>query len=141
MFSLIYNKVKHSLHALVQSYEASVLMGLSLGLSGVFVLAALLIWLSQIWGAIAGCLIYAGVLLVIGLILKSVADRKEEEVKETLRQPAAQVALAAAPWQRSIRQLVGLTTDGSLLTPTLIFGIVLAMIYLAPAKSDKRDLG
>jgi hypothetical protein len=124
----IFSDLKKAAGAFVQSYEAAGLMGLFFGIAGAFALAAAVIWVSQIFGSIIACLIFAAIFAIAGLVMKLLSGRKEQEAETKLRSATQGPVNAAVAVSHAFRPAsqIGKST---VLPSAFIVILLLAALY------------
>jgi len=130
--------LKSAAGAFVQSYEAAGLMGLFFGIGIAFALAAAVIWVAQIFGAIIASLIFAAIFCIAGLIMMLISGSKEKEA-ETRLKSATQGPVNAARAVSSAFSPSAQAGSGAVLSSALVFVLLATALYLGTSKTSAHS--
>lgn len=125
----IVTRVKQYVHATAESYEAEALMGLLFGLTGVFVLSAAFVWLTQKWGGVIACLIFAAGFLLAALAFKAISSAKQTEAKKEIRAVMTEEPLKTAAAVSHAFQSATPQTMSPMVRPAIAIVILLTALY------------
>lgn len=122
----MFDKIKHSLNAKKQAYEASAGMMASLTVACIFALGAAVVWLAGVIGTIPALLTFAAIFMVIAYSLKLIADREDKQAERDIKQAGQQISYAAQAISDTAKSAVEVPAQ----PPVLISAAALAAIFL-----------
>ena len=125
----MFERIKQTVEAKKESYQATAGMLTCLALAAVFALVACVIWLAQYLGPVVATLSFAVAFLLLALGFKLVSNSREAEASKNIEAVEEQASEAVDVVSATARTVASAPTKPSVLIPTLVVaGILLVLI-------------
>lgn len=122
----MFDRIKRSLTAKLQAYEASAGMIACLALAALFTLGAGVVWLASVVGTVPALLAFAAAFLCMAFGLKLIADHEDKQARRNMQKAGQQISYAAQALSNTAKSAVEVPAQ----PPVWMSAAALATIFL-----------
>jgi Flp pilus assembly protein TadB len=134
---VLFSRLRQSLEATKESYEAGVVKAACLLLAGAFALAAAVVWFVQLFGPITACLFFSGAFLLIGLSVGSLSRAKEKEASDSFESAKHGVTQNVHAVTNAVQSAASEVREQVSPLPVLILtALLLSLFYLSGSRQS-----
>jgi Flp pilus assembly protein TadB len=133
----LFSRLRKSIEATKESYEAGAAKAACLLLAGAFALAAVVVWFVQLFGPVTACLFFSGAFILIGLSVGSVSRAKEKEASASLESAKRGVTQNVHAVTNAVQSATSEAREHVSPLPVLILmALLLSLFYLSGSRQS-----